>query len=138
MDRWTALTPGLIKQNTRCECGTLVMLANSRNELRRLLGRPDIRDRALQSRRTAFDNVKKLSPELLDAIDVETAERGRKLQGKTPETPVKVRCDSLRRGEQRSLVDGCWPSAGRGARGGQPGGERLEEGGLARMAESRN
>ena len=84
MDPRTALTPGLIKRNMRCECGTLVMLANSHIELRQFLGRPAIRDRALQSRRTVVDNVDKLSPELLDAIYVEIVERGRKLQGKTP------------------------------------------------------
>ena len=84
MDRWTALTLGLIKQNMRCDFDTLVMLANSRNELRRLLGRPDIRDKALQSGRTVIDNDDKFTPEILDAINVEIAKRGRKLQGKTP------------------------------------------------------
>ena len=95
MDPRTALTPGPVKRNMRCDFYTLVMLANGRNEPRRLLGRPDIRDKALQSRQTVIDNVDKFAPEILDAIDVEIAKRGRKLQGKTPETPPVARADSF-------------------------------------------
>ena len=137
MDPRTALTPGSIKRNMRCECETLVMLANSHIELRQFLGRPAIRDRALQSRRTVVDNVDKLSPELLDAIDVEIVERGRKLQGKTPETPARF---AATLSSWRAPFAGRRMPAfrGRGAREGRPGGERVEEGGLARMAQRRN
>ena len=95
MDRWTALTLGLIKQNMRCDFDTLVMLANSHNELRQFLGHSDIRDKALYARRTVIDNVNKFTPELLDAINVEIVKCGHKLQGKTPETPLIARADSF-------------------------------------------
>ena len=95
MDRWTALTLGLIKQNTRCDFDTLVMLANSHNELRQFLGHSDLWDKALYARRTVIDNVNKFTPELLDAINVEIVKCGHKLQGKTPETPLIARTDSF-------------------------------------------
>ena len=84
MDRRTALTPRPVKRNMRRDCDTLVVLANGRIEPRRLLGRPEIRGRDLQSRRTVIDNVDEFSPELLDAINVEVARCGQKLRGKTP------------------------------------------------------
>ena len=128
-----ALTQGLVKQYIHCECDTLVMLANSHIELRQYLGHPDIRDRALQSRRTVIDNVKKLSPRILDAINVEAARYGQKLPGKTPATLVKSRRDSfvvvsnVRWSTDISLL---WDAV----RKGQPGDERDGEGALARMA----
>ena len=95
MDPWSAPAPTFVKQGPRRECVTLAMHANSNIELRQFLGHADVWDRAFYARRTIIDNVDQFSPELVDEIDAEVAERGHKLAGKTPLTQLIGRCDSF-------------------------------------------
>ena len=95
MDLRAILVLGLVKQASGFDYDRLHSLANSHDELRRLLGHSDIRDRRWYRLRALTDNVNLLVPELFAKISHPVAEHAHAMAGKAPLQILFGRGDSF-------------------------------------------
>jgi len=94
MTLWRILVCGVVRLDLNCDYDHLLELINQHNTLREMLGHGPF-DEHLYSLQSLKDNVRLLTPELLDQINQLVVASGHVLAGKKPEQNLRGRCDSF-------------------------------------------
>jgi len=94
MDLWQILVLGTLRLNCNWDYDKLREVANNHQTLRLMLGH-GILDRTTYPLQTLRDNVRWLTPEVLDRINQVVVKAGHELVGKEKELVLKGRCDSF-------------------------------------------
>ena len=94
MTLWRILVCGVIRLDLNCDYDRLLELVNQHNTLREMLGHGPFDD-YLYNLQSLKDNVRLLTPELLDQINQLVVAGGHVLAKKKPEQNLRGRCDSF-------------------------------------------
>jgi hypothetical protein len=94
MTLWRILVCGVIRLDLNCDYDRLLELVNQHHTLREMLGHGPF-DEHLYSLQSLKDNVRLLTPELLDQINQLVVASGHVLVKKKPEQNLRGRCDSF-------------------------------------------
>jgi len=94
MTLWRILVCGVIRLDLNCDYDRLLELVNQHNTLREMLGHGPF-DEYLYNLQSLKDNVRLLTPELLDQINQAVVAGGHVLAKKKPEQNLRGRCDSF-------------------------------------------
>jgi transposase, IS5 family len=95
MDLWNIFVLGTLRLKCRWDYDKLHEIANNHRTLRQILGHGMLDDTFRYTRQTLNDNLRWLTPELLDRINVLIVNEGRECLGKTPDDVLHGRCDSF-------------------------------------------
>ena len=95
MEQWTTLVLGMLRQGLNADADRLHELANQHSTIRQMLGHGDWADTTRYSLQAIKDNLKLLTPELLDRINQEVVRAGHAVLKKSAETGLNVRADSF-------------------------------------------
>ena len=79
---WKILVMGVLRLDLNCDYDRLQELANQHKAVRQMLGHADIFDEASYNLQTIKDNVRLLTPELLEEINQLIVKAGHELLGK--------------------------------------------------------
>ena len=93
MDWWRILVLATLKQGLNCDYDRLAELANEHGTLRKMLGHGIMPHD--YNRQTVTDNVRLLTPQLLDEISRLVVCEGHQAAGKKPEAALHGRADSF-------------------------------------------
>ncbi len=94
MPLWSILVLGALRLGLNCDYDRVMELANEHRTLRQMLGHGAFDEDKRYGLQTIKDNVSKVTPEILDRINVEVVRQGHRLLG--PEDQVLLgRCDSF-------------------------------------------
>ena len=94
MTLWRILVCGVLRLDLNCDYDRLLELVNQHNTLREMLGHGPF-DQYLYNLQSLKDNVRLLTPELLDQINQLVVASGHVLAKKKPEQNLRGRCDSF-------------------------------------------
>jgi hypothetical protein len=94
MTLWSILVCGVIRLDLNCDYDRLQELVNHHNTLREMLGHGAFDDVTYHFQ-TLKDNVRLLTPELLDQINQLVVAAGHILVKKSPDEALRGRCDSF-------------------------------------------
>jgi hypothetical protein len=94
MTLWRILICGCIRLHLNCDYDRLLELVNEHHTLREMLGHGPFDD-SLYSLQSLKDNVRLLTPELLDQINQLVVASGHVLAKKKPDQSLRGRCDSF-------------------------------------------
>ncbi|MCF8209354.1 MAG: ISNCY family transposase [Rhodoferax sp.] len=94
MTLWRILVCGVVRLDLNCDYDRLLELVNQHLSLREMLGHGPF-DEHLYSLQSLKDNVRLLTPELLDQINQIVVAGGHVLAKKSPEQNLRGRCDSF-------------------------------------------
>lgn len=95
MELWKVLVLGSLRLTLNCDYDRVHELANNHKTLRQMLGHGWLDDECQYSLQTVKDNVRLLTPELLDEINQVVVKAGHQALKKSPEDVLKGRCDSF-------------------------------------------
>jgi transposase, IS5 family len=95
MELWKVLVLGSLRLTLNCDYDRVHELANNHKTLRQMLGHGWLDDACQYSLQTIKDNVRLLTPELLDQINQVVVKAGHQALKKSPEDVLKGRCDSF-------------------------------------------
>ena len=93
MDWWWILVLATLKQGLNCDYDRLAELANEHGTLCQMLGHGIVPDH--YNRQTVADNVRLLTPQLLDEISQLVVCEGHQAAGKEPDAALRGRADSF-------------------------------------------
>ena len=93
---WKILVMGVLRLDLNCDYDRLEELVNHHDTVRQMLGHADFFDKEPYHIQTIKDNVRLLTPELLEEINKIIVKAGHHLLGKKKESePLRGRCDSF-------------------------------------------
>lgn len=93
---WKILVMGVLRLDLNCDYDRLEELVNQHRTIRQMLGHADFFDDLPYHPQTIKDNVRLLTPELLEEINQIIVKAGHQLLGKKKESePLRGRCDSF-------------------------------------------
>lgn len=96
MDLWKIFVLGVLRLDLNCDYDRLCELANEHQTIRQMLGHSDIFEKFFYELQTIKDNVRLLTPELLEEINQIIVKAGHQLLSKKKENePLRGRCDSF-------------------------------------------
>ena len=95
MELWKVLVLGSLRLSLNCDYDRVHELANNHKTLRQMLGHGWLDDDCQYSLQTIKDNVRLLTPELLDQINQVVVKAGHQALKKSPADVLKGRCDSF-------------------------------------------
>ena len=96
MDLWKIFVLGVLRLDLNCDYDRLCELANEHQTIRQMLGHSDIFEKFCYELQTIKDNVRLLTPELLEEINQIIVKAGHQLLSKKKEDePLRGRCDSF-------------------------------------------
>lgn len=96
MALWKIVVMGVLRLDLNCDYDRLHELANKHETVRQMLGHGDFFDKTQYNLQTIKDNVRLLTPELLQEINQIIVKAGHELLGKKKENePLRGRCDSF-------------------------------------------
>ena len=94
MSQWEILVLGVMRLGLDADYDRLQQLANEHKTLREMLGHSDFAKGKRYALQTLRDNVRLLTPELMDRINQEVVRAGHAVLGKAPDEALAGRCDS--------------------------------------------
>ena len=93
---WKIFVMGVLRLDLNCDYDRLEELVNEHSTVRQMLGHAKYFDDAMYQVQTIKDNVRLLTPELLEEINTLIVQAGHELLGKKKVTePLRGRCDSF-------------------------------------------
>lgn len=93
---WKILVIGVLRLSLNCDYDRLKELVNQHKTIRQMLGHGDFCDDYQYNLQTIKDNVRLLTPELIEEINVIVVKEGHRLLGKKKANePLRGRCDSF-------------------------------------------
>lgn len=95
MTLWNMFVLGVLRVNLNIDYDKLHELVNNHLTIRQMLGHPNFSDRYYYHPQTLKDNVKLITPELLDKINKIVVEAGYRLIKKKAQEPLHGRSDSF-------------------------------------------
>lgn len=95
MDLWKIFVLGTLRLKCSWDYDKLQEIANNHRTLRQLLGHGMVDDLFRYTRQTLNDNLRWLTPEMLEQISILTVNEGHKCLGKEADEPLHGRCDSF-------------------------------------------
>ena len=95
MELWKVLVLGSLRLTLNCDYDRVHELANNHKTLRQMLGHGWLDDEYQYSLQTVKDNLRLLTPELLDRINQVVVKAGHRALKKSPADVLKGRCDSF-------------------------------------------
>ena len=96
MSLWKILVMGVLRLDLHCDYDRLAELVNHHDTVRHMLGHADYFDKTQYNLQTIKDNVRLLTPELLEAINEQIVKAGHELLSKKKrKAPLRGRCDSF-------------------------------------------
>jgi len=96
MSLWKIFVMGVLRLDLNCDYDRLQELVNHHDVVRQMLGHSDFFDKEPYNLQTIKDNVRLLTPALLQAINQLIVKAGHALLGKKKENePLRGRCDSF-------------------------------------------
>jgi transposase, IS5 family len=95
MDLWKIFVLGTLRLKCSWDYDKLQEIANNHRTLRQLLGHGMVDDFFRYTRQTLNDNLRWLTPEMLEQINKLTVNEGHKCLGKKADEPLHGRCDSF-------------------------------------------
>ena len=95
MELWSILVLGVIRLDLNCDYDRLHELSNSHKVLRQMLGHGDFMDESYYNLQTLKDNIRLLTPELLEQINQIVVTGGHALVKKKADEALLGRCDSF-------------------------------------------
>ena len=96
MSLWKILVLGVLRLDLNCDYDRLAELANQHKTVREMLGHGSLFDETYYHLQTIKDNVRLLTPELLEAINERIVKAGHDLLSKKKRNaPLRGRCDSF-------------------------------------------
>lgn len=95
MTLWSIFILGILRVNLNIDYDKLHELANNHLSIRQMLGHPNFSDKYYYHHQTLKDNVKLITPELLDKVNQIVVKAGYRLIKKKDEAPLHGRCDSF-------------------------------------------
>ena len=95
MELWKVFVLAVVRVNLNWDYDRLHEQANSHLVMRQMMGHSNLFDRTYYESQTIKDNVKLLTPEILDKINQVVVKAGHKLLKKKDSDTLKVRCDSF-------------------------------------------
>lgn len=95
MELWRIFVLGVIRLNLNWDYDRLHEQANSHSVIRQMLGHADFWDKYYYELQTIKDNVRLLTPEILDEINQIVVKEGHNLFKKKDNTSLSGRCDSF-------------------------------------------
>jgi len=96
MSLWKILVMGVLRLDLNCDYDRLGELVNHHDTVRQMLGHSDYFDKTQYNLQTIKDNVRLLTPELLEAINELIVKAGHELLSKKKRNaPLRGRCDSF-------------------------------------------
>ena len=94
MAQWTILVLGALRLALNVDYDRILELADEHLTLRQMLGHSEW-DRTQYSLQSLKDNLRLLTPEILDRINQEVVSAGHRIQKKSPDEELHARCDSF-------------------------------------------
>ena len=94
MNQWKILVLGILRLGLNADYDRILELANQHKTLRQMLGHSDF-DQHFYHLQTLKDNLRLVTPEILDRINIEVVREGHQLLKKIPEENLTARCDSF-------------------------------------------
>jgi len=94
MEQWKILVLGVLRLGLNADYDRIHELANQHKILRQMLGHSDF-DQDFYHLQTLKDNLRLLTPEILERINIEVVRSGHQLLKKNPEENLAARCDSF-------------------------------------------
>jgi hypothetical protein len=95
MEQWKILVLGTLRLGLNADYDRILELANQHATIRKMLGHGDWADETRYSLQTLKENVRLLTPEILDRINQVVVHAGHQLVKKSPEEGLNVRADSF-------------------------------------------
>jgi hypothetical protein len=95
MELWKVLVLGSLRLTLNCDYDRVHELANNHQTLRQMLGHGWLDDAYQYCLQTIKDNVRLLTPAVLDRINQVVVKAGHQALKKSPEDVLKGRCDSF-------------------------------------------
>lgn len=95
MDLWKILVMGTIRLNCNWDYDKLHEIVNNHRTLRQMLGHGLMDNDEMYALQTLKDNVKLLTPEILDKINTLVVKEGHNIMAKNNDPELKGRCDSF-------------------------------------------
>jgi len=95
MEQWKILVLGALRVGLNVDYDRIHELANQHSTIRQMLGHGDWADDYRYSLQTLKDNLRLLTPELLDRVNQIVVDAGHALVKKKPDEPLAARCDSF-------------------------------------------
>lgn len=95
MTLWSMFVLGILRVNLNIDYDKLHELVNNHLTIRQMLGHPNFSDRYYYHPQTLKDNVKLITPELLDKVNKIVVEAGYRLIKKKAQEPLHGRSDSF-------------------------------------------
>ena len=95
MTLWNMFVLGVLRVNLNIDYDKLHELVNNHLTIRQMLGHPNFSDRYYYHPQTLKDNVKLITPELLDKVNKIVVEAGYRLIKKKAQEPLHGRSDSF-------------------------------------------
>jgi IS5 family transposase len=95
MEQWKILVLGSLRLGLNADYDRIRELANQHVTIRQLLGHSDWADDCQYELQTIKDNVRLLTPDILDRINRLVVDAGHSVLGKDPEEPLRARADSF-------------------------------------------
>lgn len=93
---WKILVMGVVRLDLNCDYDRLEELVNQHKTVRQMLGHPDFSDEFTYHMQTIKDNVRLLTPELLEEVNQVIVKAGHELLGKKKgNQALRGRCDSF-------------------------------------------
>ncbi len=94
MELWDILVLGTLRVNLNCDYDRVMELANEHRTLRQMLGHGLVDEEGQYRLQTIKDNVRLLTPEILDGVNQIVVKAGHRELG-AEEAPLAGRCDSF-------------------------------------------
>ena len=96
MGFWKILVMGVLRLDLNCDYDRLHELVNQHKSVRKMLGHGDVFDETVYTLQNLKDNVRLLTPEILEEVNQLIVKAGHGLLGKKKESePLRGRCDSF-------------------------------------------
>jgi len=95
MELWKILVFGVLRLNLNWDYDRLQHMANSHRTIRQMVGHSSFDDEYEYKLQTLRDNVKLLTPEILDRINVVVVQAGHSISKKKEDEKLECRCDSF-------------------------------------------
>lgn len=95
MDLWTILVLGVLRVNLNWDYDRLEEMANNHKTIRKMLGHGSFNDDYEYKLQTLKDNVRLLTPEIIEKINQVVIEAGHTLVKKKEDEKLNGRCDSF-------------------------------------------
>jgi hypothetical protein len=95
MEQWKILVLGTLRLGLNADYDRILELANQHTTIRQMLGHGDWADERRYSLQTLEENLRLLTPEILDRINQVVVRAGHQLVKKSPEEGLNARADSF-------------------------------------------